>query len=208
MASSIIHMVIAKEINKKLGRNEEKLLIGSVAPDISKCLNHSKEESHFIDVKGDNLPNLTNFLNKYQKHLNDDFVLGYYIHLYTDYLWFKYFITEIVDNNDIITKLNGDKIKLNGTMKVMYIYNDYTNLNIQLINKYNLNLDFLDTQNNSFAPIIEEIPYDNLAVLYDAIKDIIKNTKTKKFFVFNLDNVEKFIQTSTQIILSEIEKIL
>lgn len=27
--------------------------------------------------------------------MNFDFVLGYYIHLYTDYLWFKYFMTEI-----------------------------------------------------------------------------------------------------------------
>ena len=31
-------------------------------------------------------------INKYKNHLNDDFVMGYFIHLYTDYLWFKYFI--------------------------------------------------------------------------------------------------------------------
>ena len=208
MASSIIHMVIAKKINKTIKRNEEKLLIGSVAPDISKCLNQTKLKSHFLDSENDDIPNINKFLNKYQNKLNDDFVMGYYIHLYTDYLWFKFFIPEIIKDDNIITKLNGDTFRVNDNMKLLYIYNDYTNLNIQLINKYNLDLEFFYNKNNNKIPnIIEEIPYKELDILYDSIIKIIENTKLYKSLIFNIQNIEKFIDTATELILSEIEKI-
>ena len=38
MASSIIHICVANEINKSLKRNSRELLIGTIAPDISKLL--------------------------------------------------------------------------------------------------------------------------------------------------------------------------
>ena len=34
MASSLIHICVAKEVNKFLNRDESQLLIGSIAPDI------------------------------------------------------------------------------------------------------------------------------------------------------------------------------
>ena len=39
MASLVIHMAIASEINKKINRNYSKLIIGTIAPDISKLIN-------------------------------------------------------------------------------------------------------------------------------------------------------------------------
>ena len=42
MASSIIHIAVAKEINKVLNRKESNLLIGTIAPDISKLLVKTK----------------------------------------------------------------------------------------------------------------------------------------------------------------------
>ena len=95
MASVIIHMAVANEINKTLKRDNNKLLIGSIAPDISKHLGQSKLASHFLHDVNNDVPNINRFLNKYKNHLNDDFVLGYFIHLYTDYFWFKNFIPEI-----------------------------------------------------------------------------------------------------------------
>ena len=90
MASSVIHICIANEINKTINRDSKKLLIGTIAPDISKLLGETKFYSHFLDNVNNNIPNINKFLEKYSNYLNDDFVLGYYIHLYTDYLWFKY----------------------------------------------------------------------------------------------------------------------
>ena len=110
MASSMIHIAVANEINKKLNRDKTKVLIGSIAPDISKHLKENKTISHFIDVDNSDLPNMERFLQKYQNNLDDDFVLGYYIHLFTDYLWYKYFMTEFSDENSITT-LDGEVIK-------------------------------------------------------------------------------------------------
>ena len=133
MASSIIHMAVANEINKKLKRNQKNILIGSIAPDISKQIGESKKSSHFLTDNTD-IPDLNKFLCKYKSDLDDDFVLGYYIHLYTDYIWFKYFITDFI-KEDYIFDINGNKLKLDKKEKSNYIYNDYTNLNIQIIDK-------------------------------------------------------------------------
>ena len=64
MASSMIHIAVAKEINKTLKRNEKEILIDSIAPDISKHINESKIRSHFIDLEKSTLPDLDIFLNK------------------------------------------------------------------------------------------------------------------------------------------------
>ena len=84
-------MAVANEINKKLNRNNNLILLGGIAPDLGKIANGSKIEAHFQD-SDDNIPNLDKFLSKYKNNMNDDFVMGYFIHLYTDYLWFKYFV--------------------------------------------------------------------------------------------------------------------
>ena len=80
MASSIIHIAVANEINKKIKRDSNKLLIGSIAPDISRNLGETRERSHFLDE--DNIPNVDKFLEKYKNKLSDDFVMGYFIHTY------------------------------------------------------------------------------------------------------------------------------
>ena len=38
MASSMIHMAVAKELNDKLKRDSKSILIGSIAPDIAKLI--------------------------------------------------------------------------------------------------------------------------------------------------------------------------
>ena len=107
MASSIIHIAVANEINKELKRDKSRILIGTIAPDISKHIGEGKKDSHFLDDGTKDIPNMQKFLSKYAKYLDDDFVLGYYIHLYTDYLWFKYFIPDIYDESkDLITKID------------------------------------------------------------------------------------------------------
>ena len=126
MASSVIHMCIASEVNKYLKKDDKGILIGSIAPDISKHIKQTKEFSHFLDNVDNNVPNIEKFLNKYKNNLYDSFVMGYYIHLYTDYLWFKFFMPNFV-KKDFIYDLNNNKIYLSEKDKLQYIYNDYTN---------------------------------------------------------------------------------
>ena len=116
MASTIIHMAVVHEINKVLKRDNNLILLGGIAPDLGKIANGSKIETHFLDTN-DNIPNIDRFLNKYKNKMNDDFVMGYFIHLYTDYLWFKYFVPSLYEEGkEIITKLDGTKIKGNDNL--------------------------------------------------------------------------------------------
>lgn len=206
MASSMIHIAIANEINKKLNRNSKNILIGSIAPDIAKLIGMQKKDSHFQDTNED-LPHLDRFLKKYIKNFNDDFVVGYYIHLYTDYLWFKYFVPDFY-NNGIIYKLNGDIENIKNEMKCNYFYNDYTSLNLNLIDEYNLDLSIFYEEVPKFNNIIKEIPMDQINIIIDQAGVIIKNSKSEKLFVFDMNIVNKFIKMSVEYILSDLVEIL
>ncbi|MCD8562445.1 MAG: hypothetical protein LRY26_01590 [Bacilli bacterium] len=191
MASSVIHLCIAKEVNKEIKKDESKILIGSIAPDISKMIGESKFISHFQEEESD-VPNIEWFLKKYKHYLNDDFVLGYYIHLYTDYLWFKYFMTEIInENKNVIKKLDGTLVKCNEEMFSKYIYNDYTNLNVQLIDEYDLNLKVFYNELPEMNKIIEEIPMDRLNVILDKAGIIIANSKETKALTIDITDIKK-----------------
>ena len=206
MASAIIHMVVANEINKKINRDSDKLLIGSIAPDISKFLGQTKIKSHFLSDENNDIPNIKAFLKKYINNLDDDFVLGYFIHLYTDYFWFKYFIPEIYRKN-FITKLDGTVVKCSGNMQEMYIYNDYTNLNTKLLDSYNLKLDIFNNSTPVFANIIDEIPVEKIDIIINQVLLIIENSKTNKDLVFNFENIENFIKMTVELILSKLKEI-
>ena len=206
MASSVIHMCVANEVNKYLKKDNNKILIGSIAPDISKQIGMTKEKSHFLDNVNDNIPNIDKFLNKYKNYLNDDFVMGYFIHLYTDYLWFKYFMPSFI-KKDFIYSIEGNKLYLNEEEKIKYIYNDYTNLNIKLLDVYNLDLSIYYKNIPNIENIITEIPMDKLSVIIDKAGLIIKNSKESKAYVFDIEEINKFIEFSVSDILTQIEKV-
>ena len=206
MASAIIHMAVANQINKIINKDNNKILIGSIAPDISKHLGETKYYTHFLDDVENDVPNIDKFLNKYKNKLNDDFVLGYFIHLYTDYLWFKYFIPEICDN-DLITKLDGTVVKCNGRMALQYIYNDYTNLNSTLLDMYDLPLNIFYEEIPKIDQIIEEAPVDKLNLIVDKTGVIIENSKVKKDLVFNVDNIKSFVDTSVDLTMAKLKEL-
>lgn len=206
MASAIIHMCIANEINKKLKRDKKKILIGSIAPDLAKQIGETKIKSHFIDDGIEDIPNMERYLEKYKKNLNDDFVMGYYIHLYTDYLWFKYFIPNFI-KKDFIYTLDGKKLFLEDDQKYKYIYNDYTNLNILLLDEYDMDLSIFYEEKPNIEDIIKEIPMNKIQIIIDKLGLIIKNSTQTKPYLFDLKEINKFINFCTNIILSDIEKI-
>ena len=206
MASSIIHVAVANEINKKLKRNSNKILVGSVAPDISKLVGETRFYSHFLDDEDNDIPNIERFLERYKNNLDDDFVLGYFIHLYTDYLWFKYFVPEIYEE-ELVTKLDGTKIKCTSRMVDMYIYNDYTNLNDQLIKEYKLDLKPFYVRNEDFGNIIKEIPMDKIDIIMDKTIEIVEESKVTKDMVFDIRNINKFIKTAVELTTAELEKL-
>lgn len=204
MASAVIHICVASEINKKLKiENYNDFLLGSIAPDISKVVNTSRDLSHFIDRSKNIYPDINMFLEKYK--LDNDFILGYFVHLYTDYLWFKYFIGNI-KYKGLITLLDGSKIEYNKDEFTKYLYNDYTNLNVKLLDEYNLDLSLFS--NPIILPniMMDEIPIYRLQELLDATSIILENSKEKKEYLFDISNIKEFITYSSEVIFSEIQR--
>lgn len=207
MASATIHMAVANEVNKVLKRDNNIILLGSIAPDISKHVGQTKLESHFLDNVENDIPNMDKFLEKYKNNLDDDFVMGYFIHLYTDYLWFKYFMPEFFDK-DMITKKDGTKVKCIDNMLSIYIYNDYTNLNISLMDEYNLDLNIFYEDIPPIKDIIKEIPMDKMQLIIDKTGILIKNSKEEKELIFDITNIKTFVKTSTELTLAKIKEVL
>ena len=206
MASSMIHIAVAAELNKKLKRNYKEFIIGTIAPDISKLIGENKVKSHFLDSDKTDIPNINKFLDKYKNKLCDDFMLGYYIHLYVDYFWFNYFMPEI-HSKAVITKLDGTKIKCTSGMISQYIYNDYTNLNIKLIDEYNLELSCFYEEIPRFKNIINEIPMDKIQLIVDKVGIIIKNSKEHKSFTFDINHINQFIKMCITLIESNLKEL-
>ena len=202
MASAIIHLCIAKEINKYLKMNEKELSLGAIAPDISKEIGQTKEISHFLDHSNeDDIPNIERFLIKYKDKLNEPFTLGYFIHLLTDKYWFRDYIYQYIER---YTK-DKNKKKITYTALRDVIYNDYTNINISLIDKYNLSLNIFYEEFTKPKTSISEIPIDKLPLLIEKMGIIIENSQEEKTFVFDTKDIEIFIENSVKYILKDLQ---
>ena len=164
MASAVIHLCVAKEVNKYLKMDENMLLLGSIAPDLAKQINQTKEISHFLDhTNEDDIPNIDLFLAKYKAELTNPFEMGYFIHLLTDKYWFRDYVYMYLD------RFSKSKTKKGITYTALrdLIYNDYTNLNIDLIDKYNLSLDLFANEIELPKSKITEIPVEKLGILIE-----------------------------------------
>lgn len=206
LASLVIHVAVAEEINKVIKKDKGKLLLGAIAPDVAKLVGDERGVSHFFENDEADYPNTDLFLEKYQSKMKDDFVLGYFIHLYTDYLWIKYFISEFLNEN-YITKLNGEVVKINGRMDKLYIYNDYEALNNAVIKKYNLDINVMRSSLGKLEDLIEEVPEDKLNVLVDDMQRMIDKSNADKNMVMTMDNVDNFIALAVDLILAKLDDI-
>ncbi len=205
MASAIIHLCVAKKVGEKLNINNTNLLLGSIAPDIAKIIGESKNKTHFINIESD-IPNIKYFLSKYQKYLDNSFELGYFIHLYTDKLWYESFITKVFCGNSIKLK---DGTVLTGSNEFIkdIIYNDYTNINIDLIDKFNLDLNLFYEDISLNKTYIEEYPISKIKLLVDKMGIIIANSNSNHTYMLDLDNIVRFIDESVDIIVNKIDEL-
>lgn len=201
MASAVIHLCIAKEVNKYLGWDENMILLGSIAPDISKQIGQTKEISHFLDHSNeDDIPNIGRFLNKYNEDIKKPFEMGYFIHLLTDKYWFKDYVYDFIER---YTRENNKKNITYTAIKDL-IYNDYTNINISLIDKYELPLDLFSNEIELPESRITEIPVDQLQVIIDKMGLIIAASKEEKTFLFNVEEIERFIEETVKYIIKDL----
>ena len=205
MASAVIHLAVAKVLEPYLKiTNKKDYYLGSIAPDIAKQIGESKQKSHFLYNERKDVPNMKMFTDKYPNFYKNDFDLGYYIHLFTDKLWFDKFLNNLVQSNSV--KLIDGTI-LNTTPEELrnLIYTDYTNLNIKIIEEYNMDLSLFYEEFQKPNTKIEEIPINKLNILIDKMGIIIENSKREKNYVFDIYLIKQFIEDTKERILQEIK---
>ncbi len=202
MASAIIHLCVAKEVNKVLGMDEKLLFLGTIAPDLSKQIGQTKEISHFLDHSNeDNIPNIDRFLNKYKDELVKPFEMGYFIHLLTDKYWFRDYIYNYIERYAI----ESGRKDITESALVRLIYDDYTNINIDLIDKYGLSLELFYEEFKYPTSKIIEIPMDKLPIIVEKMGIIIEESKQEKTFIFDTYDIVKFIDETVKYIIKDIQ---
>ena len=123
MPSWKIHSKIGSDILKQINTNKKYFMIGNLIPDQDKYnianlqSNVSRVITHYVsndDVKiGINLPDYEKFYNKYESKFNNPVILGYLVHLLTDYYWNKYIYDKyFIKNGDkyVAVKLSSNEI--------------------------------------------------------------------------------------------------
>lgn len=205
MASAIIHLAVAKELEKYLNvKNKYDYYLGTIAPDLAKQIGRTKHESHFIYNTRENIPNIKKFTDKYKYFYKNDFELGYYIHLYTDKIWFNEFINSLAYHTSV-KLLDGTIINTTEKEISKMIYQDYTSLNIQIIDYYNLELSLFYEDFKKPKSNLDEIPLNKLNILIDKMGIIIENSKQEKNYIFDINSVNSFIEKTVQIIIKELK---
>lgn len=205
MASAVIHLAVAKELLPYLEvANVNEYYLGSIAPDIAKLVGETKQKSHFLYNEREDVPNIKMFTNKYKDFKKNSFDLGYYIHLFTDKIWFDKFLRKLVQNSSV-KLLDGTIIECSKEQFVNLIYSDYTNLNIELIDEYNIDLSLFYEKFQIPNTKIEEIPKDKLYILINEMGIIIENFRQEKEYILDIFLIENFISEVKERILNELK---
>lgn len=205
MASTIIHLAVAKKVREKIKINNERdYYIGSIAPDLAKQIGNSRVESHFLINTKEDTPNLKIFKKRYPTYPNNSFNLGYFTHLYTDKLWTEEFLPKFIQNNSI-KLLDGTIINTTEEEMLQMLYSDYTNLNIEIIDKYHLDLSIFYEDFIIPNTTIREIPIDKLDILLNKMSILLENSKEEKTYTLDIYSITNFIDKTANRILNELK---
>lgn len=206
MASALIHLAVAKKILEKIPiENKYEYYLGSIAPDISKQIGQSKDKSHFIINTKENIPNINLFVKRYPTFLYNSFNLGYFIHLYTDKIWYEE-ISPTFKGSSSLKLLDGTIINVDEDEMKSIIYTDYTNINIKIIEKYDLELSLFYKEFLPPKTTLKEIPTNELDILINKMGIIIENSKQQKTYTFDEYMIYDFIEKAKDRIINEIYK--
>lgn len=205
MASAIIHMAVAKRVNDVLNLDDNPFLLGSIAPDIAKHIGKPKELSHFVTKLGTDIPDIKYFCRKYKKYLHNPYELGYLVHLLTDKLWGEEFLPNFLDDNFIIDK-SGRKVDLPNDEVVRILYNDYSNLNVSLIDYYHMDLSLFYQPFPLPVNHIEEIDDKYFPSIIKKMADLAVLSADYSY-ILNIERITHFVEFATIYVLDEIKKI-
>lgn len=126
MPSWFTHLATAKELIDRIEiKDINSFLIGNLMPDAERyvikdfsiCVPY--DISHFASIQNlktgkYKLPDINKFLNIYEKKVSNSLVLGYLVHLLTDYYWnqltFSYYTIKDQSGEFVEVKLNNGQV--------------------------------------------------------------------------------------------------
>ena len=211
MASAIIHMAVAKKVNEVLNiKPGNHFLLGSIAPDIAKMVGSQRYISHFInesDKDITNVPNIDNFLKKYKEYLINPYELGYYVHLLTDVLWFQEYLPNIADDKElVIINKEGVAIKYDEEEYLRILYNDYTKMNVEVVDYYGLDFSLFYEKFDYPVNHIEEVDEKYFDDVIKKFGDLASN-EANVSYTMDIKKIVHFIEYATVYCLDEIRKL-
>ena len=180
MASVGVHLVIGKEFLKRNKIKREKdFLRGCVAPDIAR----DRTKAHFSNKRiassyTDAIINKVDLKKFVSSHtLESDYFKGYFLHLLTDYIFYKKYLLNWDRYKKIENKLSYIEIK-------NIIYLDYNKINSWLYSNYDISATELPEIANGIhdgkcdvlttgliKKVIKECSMCDLNKIYDEIKN-------------------------------------
>ncbi|MBQ6497229.1 MAG: hypothetical protein IJI58_00745 [Bacilli bacterium] len=206
MASSIIHIAIAKKVLEKVEvDNRKDYFLGAIAPDIAKQIGLNRDISHFVINSKEDVPNVNIFIRRYPYFKYNSFDLGYYTHLYADKIWFDEFLPNFIQNSSL-KLLDGTIVNMPPGDITQMIYNDYTNLNIRVIETYDLDLSLFYEEFQVPETNITEIPVDKLDILINKMGILLENSKKEKTYTLDMYLINDYIDRVSKEIIEELKK--
>ena len=152
-------------------------------------------------------PDMDLFLNKYRHLLSDSSCLGYYFHLYTDRIYAKDYIAEIVefhssdgciasDRADIthaFIKRTKELVPIKTFFSNEYYYGDFTKLNTYLLQRFQLSTDISETIQN---PGIDEVDYTDIRTIKTQLKSYldVPESAIQSLKVFDIEHLLSYLE--------------
>ena len=114
---------------------------------------------------------------------------------------------DLISLADYIKELDGTLVEYTEKTFKYYVYNDYSNLNNQLIDRYNFPMKIFYEEIPYIPNKISEIPIDRLNLIVDKTGILIEESKKGKKYLFKIDEIITFIESSKKTILKELDSI-
>lgn len=116
-----IHLGVATKLNEEYKLNKNRFLYGSILPDVSSTNVYGRDFSHFFGTKMHDvcpeevIVDVERFRKTYEENLDKELILGYYVHIltdffYNDYVFKNFFVRDEFDHIVGLKTREGDLI--------------------------------------------------------------------------------------------------
>lgn len=191
------HLEIAKRISKKLNIKKSELnefMLGSILPDINNSYVvkeissvYSHKKTHYEENGG---ITYINFYNQYKDIIRKPLILGYYVHLYTDYIWNNDFYSK-VEKNVNYSKYAPNELREIKHNDFKFYNNKYVKntINIKNINKILCEITVIDNISLNQEDLVKVLEYLNKCDIFPSTYKFYTEEELDYLLNFVVDNI-------------------